>query len=498
MARFKINARGFGAWTNGITFAIAAAAEADSSLPTGVATYFTPWVATVRFPAERKVFTHSVRGGLLVRADGTGSLVVDHATKLVSLEDGEDTLAEFSFEAVPTLRDLASAINGVTGWAATVVGQGYWPVAVLNNGTTAIVATDRFVPAEEGLLAHLLNSSNPLVTMELDQAPAWGALAAVAEANLAGGAGRGTDTVASDDLTPALALASTVEAHALFIQSATDDLQFLALAHCAEMSEADERRYRIFFAGINFTGTSPVDGADAAGATLDDAIAAAVARAQALDGPAVLCFNGPSAPSPISGQPEQLGGLGLAAQVLGMWAGGRVKDPLTNKAVISQGLEFPSLTRSQIETLLDGGVLFPAFDNATGRTRIIQALTTFQSSNPAYRNLQGLTIQHEVARLWIRVLSRYVGAPLDLETGERIKADCAKALDGAIVTGTNPDGFLTQGRLADGTPLPAWEGLQVVGDSTLGLWDIEVNAHPVGETDYIRVRTKLTPVPIEL
>lgn len=498
MSRFKINARGVGAWTNGITFAIAAAASSDSSLPTGAATFFTPWVATVRFPAERKVTSYTVRGGLLVKAAGSGSLVVDHSLKLVSLEDGDDTLAEFSFETAPTLRDLAAAINGVTGWTATVVGQGYWPVTVLNNGTTTIVATNRFVPAEEGLLAHLLNTLDPLVSMELDEAPSWGPLAAVTETNLAGGAGRGTDTIASGDLTPALTLASTVEAHAIFVQSATEALQALALAHCAEMSDPDERRYRILFTGINFEGTSPVDGADGSGATLDDAIADAIARSQALDGPAVLCFNGPNAPSPVTGQPEQLGGLGLAAQVVGMWAGGRVKDPLTNKAVISQSLEFPNLTRSQVEALLDGGVLFPVFDNATGRTRIVQALTTYQSSNPAFRNLQGLTIQHEVARLWIRVLSRYVGAPLDLETGERIKADCAQALDASIVTGSNPDGFLTQGRLADGTPLPAWEGLQVIGDSTLGLWDIEVNAHPVGETDYIRVRTKLTPVPIEL
>lgn len=495
---FNITARDAGAWTNGIRLSIVQDATGDTELPisTGPVVGFKPWTATVKFAADKKVYTYRIKAGLLVSGPATSFITIEHATRIVGLHLGAGLVDEAAFEVVPTLRDVAAWIERHAGWTAKVVGQGWYPVTVMNELDQTLSATALFLPAEEGLLAYLLNISNPLVSAEISADP--GALHALAEVSLTGGAGRGTDAITSDELNAALALAGTVDAHAIFVQSAAKALQVLAKDHCVAMSEPDERKYRIFFTGINFAGSSPVDGHDGVGATNEAAVAAAVLRATELDGPVVMAFDGPLAPNPVTGVAEQLGGLGLAAQAMGIWAGGRVSMPLTNKPVTAQSLEFSNLTRSEMEALLDAGVFFAQFNSNDGRTRIVQAVTTYQTTNLAFRNLQGLSIQHHINRLWIRVLSAYVGAPLDLETGSRIKADAAQALDLSILSGSNPDGFLTRGRLADGTELPAWEALTVVGDSTTGMWTLDVNAHPVGESDFIRVRTKLTPVPIEL
>lgn len=495
-AGITYTARDKGFWTNGIRVSITQDAAGDTNLPiVGGGGSFKGWTAVVKNLADKRTFSYYLKNGLLITSPATGSFKADFTNQVFDLLIGAGTVDEVPFSSALTLKDLAAWINGHPGWTATVVGSSWYPSTVLNSGTTAIGITPIFYPAESGLLEYLLDSQNPLVSCS--QAGVNAALAALVEAPLAGGLGRSYDALASGDLNPALALAATTTAHGVFIQSATLALQQLALTHCITMGGTDYQKDRVFFAGINFAGTSPVDGNDATAASDVLASAAAVTRAQALDGPAVLCFNGTNAPNPITGDAEQLGGLGLAAEAMGLWCGQRTSVPLTHKPVISSGLEFPSLSKTLTESLLDAGAFFPFYDGDTGRTRIVQAITTYQSTNPSFRNLQGLTIQHTIKRLWLAVLSNYIGAPLDLETGERIKADCAKELDGAILSGNNPDGFLTEGRL-NGARIAAWESLRVIGDSTVGAWTIDANAHPVGETDYIRVRTKLTPVPIEL
>jgi hypothetical protein len=495
-AALTFTSRDKGFWNNGIRVAIAQDGTGDPLLPiVGGGGFFKCWTVTIKNLADKQTFSYYLRSGLLLTSPALGSFKADFTNNVFDLIVNGVTVDEIPFSGALTLRDVTAWINAHAGWTAQTIGPSWYPSTVLNSGTTAIGVTSIFYPAESGLLIYLLGSQNPLVT--LAQSGVNAALTAITEAPLAGGLGRSYDTLASGDLNPALTLAAVTTAHGVFIQSATLALQQLALTHCITMGGTDYQKYRILFAGLNFAATSPVDGNDATASTDALAAAAAVTRAQALDGPAVMCFNGTTTPNPISGVAEQLGGLGVAAQALGLWCGLKTAIPLTHKPLISSGLEFPNLSKSLTESLLDAGAFFPYFDADTGRTRIVQAITAYQSTNPSFRNLQGLTIQHTIERLWLSVLAAYIGAPLDLQTGERIKADCAGAMDGSILTGNNPDGFLTEGRKA-GARLPAWEGLRVIGDSTVGAWTIDVNAHPVGETDYIRVRTKLTPVPIEL
>jgi hypothetical protein len=492
-----LKSRDFGAWTNGIRISVVAG-TADAALPIahGPVVNYAPKTLVVEHAATKKLYQYVVRVGLLIHCQtGTATLSLSRTEETFTLVSGAVT-ESVSFEQAPTLKDLADwlASHGVV---AKVIGSSWYPSDILSDAGLSAVATDLFWPGEEAALHYIINSKCPLVYSE-SPLTTPGPIVASAAAFLTGGTGRGTDVLEATGLARALAIAETTTAHLVFLQSTSEALQQLTLAHCQEMNTVEKRRYRIFIAGINFSDSSPQDGGSATdAATLDAAIAAAIDRAHALDGPSVLCFDGTVAQNPTTGRPEQLGGLGLAAQVIGLASGSTVATPLTNKPVVAQALEFPALTQSQEEALLDGGVLFPRYDEEEGRTKIVQAITCFQTTNPMFRNLQGLRIQHQIERMWIRVLSGYIGAPLDLDTGERIKADCAVALDDSKLSGSNPYGFLTEGK-KDGRLIPAWDSLSVIGDSTVGSWEISVNAHPVGETDFIVVRTKLTPAPIEL
>jgi hypothetical protein len=193
---------------------------------------------------------------------------------------------------------------------------------------------------------------------------------------------------------------------------------------------------------------------------------------------------------------EQLGGLGLAAQICGMAGGNPESEPLTYKAVLDSNLEFSDITLDQIDQLLTAGVTFPFADTDTGNRRIQQALMTFQSDNPSIRLLHGYRIQQKTQRLFDAELARFLGTPLDFVDGESLKTACATMLDKNVRTGANPNGIYTPG-FENGVQTPAWRNLTVIGDSNTG-WDVECQVSPVGETDYISARVHFVPATISL
>lgn len=493
----------YGAWTNQIRVGVTRAATGDAGLPLDnnePAALYRLWTINIDHLPSGQSYSYVVRSGLLI-SDGS-FLDVNHSAETVTYTtyDSIDHVAQFS--DVPTLRDVANWINFITGsTSASVVGPSNYPVSVLNDEQVALAdGYPIFCPAEAGALAYLLNTRLKLVSVVIPDYLSFVNLfqATTASAYMTSGSGSGIDVLDSTDVEDALALAEATDAHLLFVQTSTAALQALALAHCQAMSTDIVRKFRILVTGINFTTTSNIDGADGTSTTTEDAAREAATRSQALEGPSVLCWNGTVAANPVTGINEQLGGLGLAAQIIGMRAGMVTAEPLTNKAVRSNGLEFPYITESVKIILIEGGVLATFYKEDALQTRILQALTTYQTTDPSYRLLHGLWIQHTIKRMWLMVLANYVGAPLDLEVGLRIKADGAKALDRSIKSGANPNGVLTEGRDSDGTRVPAWDSMSVVGDSTVGAWAISVNAHPVGETDFVVVTTKLTPAPLFL
>jgi hypothetical protein len=491
-----------GAWTNGIRIS-SVLSSADSVLITdreSSPVYYVPKVFTVKNVPDKKTYAYTFKNGINLVAPAGSVFTVDSSERTINLSTNATVVDETTFDEVPTFEDLVAWINRHTGWVATCIGAAYYPTETLNDNASAapdVANLAIFYPAETGLLVYLLNTQNPAISAVLgSEHPS--PLVALSEAPLTGGVGKGTDKLTTPSLTAALTLAETTSMHLMWIQSSNPALQALLMAHCAAMSTDIARKYRIAVMGINFTATSPYDEPVAGASSFDAAIALAIANVQALDGPGVYCLNGSTWANPVTGIQEQLGGLGLAAQVVGMKSGALPGIPITNKTLHSTGLEFPNITDAQKSLILDNCIttIFRNVEDMT--TNVLQAITTRQSVNPMVRTFHGMYICHEIARMEIAVLSKFIGSPLDLSTGQLIKGAMGKALDRVISSGSNPAGYLTEGRLFDGTRVPAWEGLTVSGDSTTGLWTIRVNPHPIGETDFILVVNNLTPAPIEL
>ena len=490
-----------GAWTNGIRMTITVSSTPSTFVVDRASSpvYYYPKTVLVEDIPDNWSYTYTLQHGINVTAPSGSALKVDSTLAEVSLSNNGSLVEMIPFSQVPTLADLVTWIGNHTGWAATVVGPAYLPTSALSDNTSApptVANLAIFYPAESGALAYLLQTSNPVITATT---PAVSdSLPALLQTYLSGGAGKGSDTISTDQVTAALAIAATTRMDLLWAQTSDPDCQRLIADHCANMSTDIARKFRIGVLGVNFDNSSPFDGAVSGASDNDNAITIAAATAASLDGPVCLCFNGTTVANPVTGVQENLGGLGLAAQVAGMKSGTPVGMPLTNKTVFSTGTEFANLTDAQKTAILQQGILAAFYDGDEGDTKILQAITVAQSTNPMLRNLHGAYIVQEIGRVEMRVLAKYVGFPLDIGTGNLIKMDTAKMLDASKLSGSNPNGFLTEGRKADGTVVPAWEGLSVSGDSTTGTWTIRVMPHPIGETDFIVVINKLTPAPIEL
>jgi hypothetical protein len=495
--------RDAGAWTNGIRLScVLNAADTVLIVERGYSpTYYVPKTFTVKNVPDNKTYAYTFRNGINLVAPAGSVFTINSTNRTLNLTTNSALVEETTFDEVPTFADLVAWINRHTGWTATCIGPSYYPTETLNDNSDTppdVANLAIFYPAETGLLVYILNTQNPTVSAVLNAEQPPQPLVSCGEVPMASGAGKGSDGLTTNSLTAALTLAETTSMHLMWIQSSSPALQALLMAHCAAMSTDIARKYRIAVMGLNLTATSPYDDPVDGAASFDAAIALAIANVQALDGPGVYCLNGSTWANPVTGIQEQLGGLGLAAQVVGMKSGALPGIPITNKTLHSTGLEFPNITDAQKSLILDNCIttIFRNVEDMT--TNILQAITTRQSVNPMIRTFHGMYITHEIARMEIAVLSKFIGAPLDLSTGQLIKSAMGKALDRVISSGSNPAGYLTEGRLFDGTRVPAWEGLSVSGDSTTGLWTIRVNPHPIGETDFILVVNNLTPAPIEL
>jgi hypothetical protein len=457
----------------------------SATLTGGTAAVLPTWTVTIRKRIDKFTRAISVGRALEVKSTATSPKVVfDHAAKQVLQYENGTVVATLDYPSdAVTISNVAAFLSARSGWTARVKSGGdpSMPARYMDNpvlGSAVVIsATDwTELQACQGQLVWKLANGGLQVTAVETATGTYDVLSEVAETYLTGGTGTANDTFVSQDWSDGLALLETVPARHLFLPSADPTVQTLGLNHCIDLAAVTRKRWRAFY-----TGGLP-------GETYEDAAAAAVT----FDGPCVYAWNGTEDGNPISGLRENLGGLGTAAQICGLAAGSYSSEPLTNKQVRASSLEVANPSDEVVDTLLVAGVTPIAPDPTTGAATIVQAITTYQGGpNVMFRKLQGLLIQFDILYGWQAILSDFVGQPLDLETAEKIKARCAKFLDAITRSPQNPGGVLTKG-YANGDELPAWEDLTVEGDG-IDSWDIRVNAHPVGETAYIPVKTKLTP-----
>jgi len=464
----------YGRHTNGISVQVAVGA-------------YQPWDVTIRKRLDGVQQTFSVGNGISVTSTATTPKVVfDHVAQVCTMYENSVAVATLAYPTDSvTLSNLVAFIQARAGWTALVTGDPSMPIRWMDNpilaSAPAILTTATLLPASQGALIWKLTNSQFQVTAT-DAAPGtFGPLSVVAETYLTGATGTNADTVTSTDWTNGLSVLATADVQFLFLCTTDPTAQGLAYQHVLTMRTAVQKRYRILFLG---------------GAPAQTA-AAAMAAAPTYNGPCVYVWNGTVGLNPLTGLQEQLGGHGSAAQVCGLAAGSFSSTPATGKSVISYGLEFPNASDSDISNLLIAGVCPIDLDPVTGQAKVEQAITTYQGgSNVAYRKLLGLRIQDDISRGFQVVLLPYVGSPLDLVTGYLIKNAASQFLDASVRSAQNPGGFLTPGYV-NGAQVPAWENLQVTSDG-IESWNITVTVHPVGETDYITVAVKLTPIQISL
>lgn len=462
------SSRDSGRHTNGISLQIATGTAAGS------------FDVTVRKRGDAYQRVYNVGLGLSLTTTATGAckVIFDHVNRQASLQEAGATVMTFTY---PTdgisIAQLASWINGRAGWTALVAGDPSMPVSAMDNplaaSAPAVTAAATSLPAGQGQLAWLINVRDPLVTCVLSTPATLGPVTVVAETGFANGTGMGLDVVATSDYTTALSLLEGVDGQYLFLASSDPAVQSLGNQHCIEMNKLTRKRWRIFVTG---------------GPAFETAANARL-RAAALDGPTTYVWNGTVITDPVTGLPKQCGGLGSAAQVCGMCGGLPDAEPLTNKAISSEGLETPVVSDTVLDSLLVAGVTPIYLDPIQGGTRILQALTTYQSGpNPMFRKLQGLRIQYHLTRGEQTVLAEFVGVPMDLVEGNRLKARMGSYLNAEIRGSRNPDGVLTVSS-DDGK---AWKNLTVVGDG-IDVWRVDADMHPVGESAYVLVTNHLSP-----
>ena len=349
-----------------------------------------------------------------------------------------------------------------------------------NPGTPLVIGTFlTSVPANQGMAIYEVNLLDPLMSATLTAGSTFTVLTAQPETFLAGGTGNSTATYSAPDYVAALAVMDTVAVQALFVCDIS--AQALAYQDVLTCRTINRKKYRILYTG------GPVN----------QLASAAILIPATMAGPVCYAWNGVLGINPVSGATENLGGLGTAALLMGLSCGSTPGQPTTNQSVISYGVEFANPQDSDITALLTAGISPVIVDPATGRTYLVQGLTTWQGgTNVSFRILQGLRVQDALCNLSNGVLSQFLGAPLDLMTGNLIVATASKAFDSVVVSPQNPGGYLTPGSV-NGTAIPAWTNLTVTTDG-LQSWFLSVQAHPVCETDYISVNVNLTPVSISL
>lgn len=475
LAGLSFTTEDYGLHTNGDSIQVSA--NASFAVPA--------WDVVVRKRSDGIARTYTVGPALQVSSTATvPKLIFDHVNKVCTVQVSGATLASLAYPSdAVNVSTLASFLNTLPLWTAQVAAGAdpSMPLRFMDNPVAAptIGTALTSVPANQGMAIYEINLLDPLVTVALTAGSIYANLSSVAETYCAGGTGNSTATYSSPDYVAALAMMDTVDIQALFVCDV--GAQALAYADVLACRTIVRKKYRVLFTG------GPVG----------QTVSAAAGIPAIMAGPVCYAWNGVAGVNPVSGVVENLGGLGTAAQLCGLSCGSTPGQPITNKSLVSYGVEFSNPQDSDITTLLTAGVSPVIIDPSTGRTFVVQGLTTWQGgTNVAFRILQGLRVQDALTRLFNSVLNGFLGAPLDLMTGNLIVAAASKALDSVTVSPQNPGGYLTPGSV-NGRAVPAWKDLQVTTDG-LQSWSVTVGAHPVGETDYIQVLVNLTPVSISL
>jgi hypothetical protein len=410
----------------------------------------------------------------------------DNATALLlqtkATGSGDPWVTELNLDltqtSVSTLGLLCSYIDALSDYTCVVKGDQNMPTSYIDGHAGQTIKSADFThKANIGAIVHWINSNSQLVTASR-VASAVNAPANVAYTFLAGGSEGSAPN--NNDWQAALDAFTTHDVNFIFVCTEDATIHAMALAHCRVESGVSRRHERICILG------------GAAGET----VAQEIARAQALnDQRAALIYPGIKRRNLTTGNVDSLSPMYAAALVTGIAAGSPPETPLTFKSVRVSGLE-KILTLTEIEQLLDKGVMPLESVPSDGLFRIVQGITTYlKDANVIWRKVAGVRIADYLNRNIRQAVQHFVGRTADRRTMTTILNAVVTRLRSLTRTETNQVGVLTEGQSVDGLVEPAFKNVKAEFDG-FDLVAVSYEAHPVGEVAYITITAGLTPTTI--
>lgn len=390
------------------------------------------------------------------------------------------TSVDLTNSSLSTMGMLVQFLAGLQSIVVSILGDPNEPVGDLDAVSNQDVKASTYVAtANIGAIVYWVNTHSTLVTAAR-VASAVNAPANVAYTFLSGGSEGSAPN--NNDWQAALNSLLSFDCNLVFVCSEASAIHAMALAHCNAASDVKARKERICILG----------GARA------ETVAQVEARAQALAGArSVLCYPGVNQIDLASGNIVNRSPMYTAALVCGMAAGVRPEIPLTFKTISGgvQSLE-SDLQLTDIESLLNFGVLPVEHVASDGIFRIVQSITTYLvDNNVVWRKLAGVRIADYLNSQVRNAVQPYIGRVADQRTVTSILNTVISTLTKLTRSATNQIGVLTPGNNPDGSPEPAFKNVQAVFDG-FELVAISYMAHPVGEVAYITITAGLTPTQI--
>lgn len=390
---------------------------------------------------------------------------------------GESVSFPLGGETYATISDLVEALNGTGYYSAQVVSNGALPSDQLDaaasvalpaptssgdvfvNVTATLTDIVFFVNTYASVLATASIPSG--ITSAPDEQPVDMALTNFS------GATNGVPT--TQDYANAFNLALTTGAWVVITDS--NDLAVMALGqqHVATASSITNRAYRRFFTGSSV------------GETVTQALQSAVDM-DAIN--VSYAYPGINIINTTTGVVTTYGGRYVAAAAAAMAAGNRVAIPLTDKALNGTGVEV-QLTESEVNQLVNGGVMAIHRSNTTGVPTIIRDITTWQiDNNPENVYNQQVACRYYLAYSLNQTLQPYAGT-IASPFGMARAQNAAKKLLNALLYTEGSNGVLV-----------SWDPktLLLNFNGETNTLAITVSVVFVGQVDFITTYTTILPL----
>lgn len=399
------------------------------------------------------------------------------AFSITSPNAGESVSFPLGSETYGTVSALVQALNGTGYYTAEVVSQGALPSTSLDAATNVplpapVGGVDQFVDVTSTLpdIVFFVNTyASALATASIPNGVVSSAAEAPVVTPLTNFTGATNGVPTTQDYANAFNLALTTQAWVVITDS--NDLAVMALGqqHAATASSITSRKYRRYFTG----------------SSVGDTVAQALQYAKDMDAINVsYAYPGIQIINTATGVPQVYGGRYVAAAAAAMACGNRVAVPLTYKALNGTGVEV-QLSESEINQLVNGGVMAIHVSDTTGVPTIIRDMTTWQiDNNPENVFNQQVSCRYYLAYSLNQTLQPYTGS-IASPYGMARAQNAAKKLLNALIYTEGSNGILV-----------SWDPKSLVlnyngATSTLS---VQVSVVFVGQVDFITTYVTIQPL----